>query len=185
MAALAKVGISVLEQLAPEMLERPRPLNVTELIDKKLALYGIFVAEGSWAEMGACHGLTFPSDSGVEILLCPETWAAVFELGPKSNMARATFAHELSHAILHAPTLRRKMRTAATPSLARRSDLRPFEDPEWQAWALGGQLLAPQPMLQTLSTHSLSEAAYVFRISEQMLRSHLRRLKMERRFPNP
>jgi hypothetical protein len=56
---------------------------------------------------------------------------------------RFTIVHEIGHAILHGHQLRVRSSAGITVNRYRRQDLRPFEDPEWQANAFAAGSLLP------------------------------------------
>jgi hypothetical protein len=60
---------------------------------------------------------------------------------------------------------------------ARRESIRPFEDPEWQAWTLAGCILAPLRTLRMIESRVPWTLAPVYGVSEKMMESHLRRVQ--------
>jgi len=187
MAAIVSIAEEVLQMIAPDALAHATSLDVAELIDKRLQAVGIFVYPASWEELGDRLGATFPDGTGTTILLSEETWQHAFGSGRRANQARATFAHEFSHAIIHAPILRTRLKDPRLRVLAlsrvRRDQVEAFRDPEWQAWALAGCLLAHHTALARVPTNSLESVSDHFGMSTTFMRSHLRRVKMEGRFP--
>ena len=115
------------------------------------------------------------------ILVSESVWDGLESEAPTSHYARTTVCHEIGHAILHVPLLRRRL--LATDVLARtqRANLRPYQDPEWQAWAFAGAILMPSATLRMLQVNHgglpTSLVASTYHVSEQMAQSHLRKLK--------
>lgn len=175
-----------LAELAPAALEAPQPLDLEHLIERVLPQFGVRFYPGDRREMGRREAYTDPfSSDGIEILLEEAQWYDLFSGGPRSHRARATAAHELSHAILHVPELRRMRAERGSEEellLARkaRRKLKAYEDPEWQAWAMAGCLLVPRRTLEMIpvAKRDLWTLADTYRVSSAMMRSHLKRLKL-------
>lgn len=181
-AAIEELGRCFLEQLAPEMLERPQPLNILELVDTRLSNFGIHVAPASREELGNRDGATDPRGNGeITILVSEAVWEGLEAPASKSHYARSTVGHEIGHAVLHVPVLRRRLLVHDVLARTQRSSLRAYEDPEWQAWTFAGTILMPRMalnMLQGNETPLLTETvSSTFEVSTGMVHSHLRRLK--------
>ena len=181
-AALEEVGRVFLEQLAPEVLSTPQALNVIKLVDDVLPQFGVHVLPASREELGHRAGATDPKgDREVDILVSEDVWDDLLKPAPRCYFARTTICHEIGHAVLHVPVLRRRL--LLTDGLARveRRSLRAYEDPEWQAWTFAGCLLMPSPALRILSEFgealTLDHVSSTFEVSLKMARSHLTRLK--------
>lgn len=180
--SIEEVGRCLLDQLAPMTLEAPKPLDVLGLVDNCLPQFGIHACPASRAELGNRDGATDPKGDGeVTILLSEEVWDQLEQPAPRSHYARTTVCHELGHAILHVPVLRRRLLVHDMLARSKRGELRPFEDPEWQAWAFAGAVLMPSVTLRILLrehnglTPQLVSSTY--EVSQKMAASHLRRLK--------
>lgn len=181
-AAIEELGRCFLDQLAPEMLATPQPLNVLELVDTRLPKFGIHVCPASREEIGYRDGATDPRGDGeITILVTEEVWEALESAAPNSYYARTTVCHEIGHAILHVPVLRRRLLHNDVLARTQRVKLKAYEDPEWQAWAFAGTVLMPRltlQMLQAERTLLTPEAVSdTFEVSAKMAQSHLRRLK--------
>jgi hypothetical protein len=181
-SVIEEVGRCFLEQLAPGTLLHPMPLDVLDLVDNILPNFGVHCYPATPAEIGNRAGATDPrGDSEIIILVSESVWDALESDAPRSHYARTTVCHEIGHAILHVPLLRRRL--LATDVLARtqRSNLRPYLDPEWQAWAFAGAILMPSATLRMLQVRHgglpASLVASTYHVSEQMAQSHLRKLK--------
>ena len=88
--------------------------------------------------MGAKHGETIPSENRIRIR------EDVYERACNGyGRDRLTMAHELGHLLLH---------RVETITLAREDgDISPYKDPEWQANAFAGELLAPYEYIKDMS----------------------------------
>ena len=180
-AAIEAVARGFLQSLAPEMLQKPGPLDIVRLIDKGLPPYGIHITPASSIELGKRYAATDPGDGGdIEVLLHEDLYEDLYVGGRRANLARATVAHELGHVTLHVPVLRRRMLYRGVEALrmnrVARGELPPYEDPEWQAWTLAGYLLMPRAMVVRTGSLDVDEIAETFEVSPQMARQQLRRL---------
>jgi len=181
-AAIEELGRCFLEQLSPETLKAPRPLDVLRLADGQLPEFGVHVYPASRAELGNRDGATDPRGDGeVVVLIAEGVWEQLELTPPKSFYARTTVCHEIGHAILHVPLLRRRLLLTNVLARTQRSRLRAYEDPEWQAWAFAGAILMPSitlRMLQTGGARVTSELLSTrYEVSTQMAANHMRRLK--------
>jgi AcrR family transcriptional regulator len=181
-AAIEELGRCFLDQLAPEMLTKPQPLSVLDLVDTRLPKFGIQVCPATREEIGNRDGATDPNgDAEVTILVSEEVWDKLELAAPRCHYARTTVCHEIGHAILHVPVLRRRLLLSDALARTQRAKLRAYEDPEWQAWAFAGAILMPSITLRMLQaehnglTPELISSA--FEVSANMALSHLRRLK--------
>jgi Zn-dependent peptidase ImmA (M78 family) len=102
---------------------------------------------------------------------------------------RSTVAHEIGHVILHLPLLRKlckdktfiqKKEESKDFNLYSSKKLKPYEDPEWQAWEFAGSILMPRAALVKIITPGISfgSIADFFNVNEIFLKSRLRKLKM-------
>jgi hypothetical protein len=181
-AAIEELGRCFLDQLSPDSLGSPKPLDVAKLSEVILPQFGIHTIPASAEELGNRAGATDPKGDGdVNILVNEEVWDDLVEPPPQCYFARSTVCHEIGHAVLHVPTLRRHMLVADTLNRVQRRRLKAYEDPEWQAWMFAGSILMPSSTLRMMMNEaemlSLSEVSEVYDVSEPMANSHLRRLK--------
>lgn len=181
-AAIEEVGLAVLHELHPEGLERPIALDVLRLVDQVLPQYGIHVYPADPAELQQEEGLTNPAGDGeIEILIREEYWNTLGAGGRRANRAKATVLHELGHAVLHVPVIRRRRTHPNAELLLRRvpaGAIRPFRNPEWQAWTFAGVVAMPRMTLTMLDDLSPEAVAETYQVSKDFARGHLRRLKL-------
>lgn len=182
MSTIESLGEAFLSLFCPNALVQPMAVDVLHLAENVLPEQGINVTPASVEEMGDNLGLTDPSGSAsTEILLRKDVWNGLLMGGPRANMARATLAHEFGHALLHVPVIRRRRSlSTAKHLLARvaRSEVPAYMDAEWQAWALGGCILAPRRTIMMVSNASVTMLAGIYEISTAMMKSHLGRLRI-------
>jgi Zn-dependent peptidase ImmA (M78 family) len=91
-------------------------------------------------EMGGKHGETYPSKNLIKIREDVYLRAANGE-----GRDRLTIAHEIGHLFMH------ENDSIALCRLDPNEKLLPFEDPEWQANAFGGELLASSYLIKGMS----------------------------------
>lgn len=91
-------------------------------------------------EMGNKHGETYPSKNLIRIREDIYLRAAAGE-----GRDRLTIAHEVGHLFLHEDN------SIALCRLEPGDKLKPYEDPEWQANAFGGELLASSYLIAGMS----------------------------------
>src|SRR5690606_27835526 len=124
-------------------------------------------------------------DDSVEILLQEHLYEALFEERDRNRVfAVSTLVHEVGHALRHMPQFLPAHRYAKqmgrrpdlNHALHRRANLKPYEDPEWQAFAIGSALAAPPAAIRMLPRHSLVDLAEVFGISVSNMQAHVKRL---------
>ena len=115
-------------------------------------------------EMGNKHGETFPSYKLIRIR------EDVYEGAARENgRDRFTVAHEVGHLLLHCEN------DISLCRLDPSSRLKTYEDPEWQANAFGGELLASSWLISGMSAAQVSqECAVSFSAAEIQLRTLLK-----------
>jgi hypothetical protein len=183
---LERVAQVVIAELFPGQCIGPGQLDVLKLVDEVLAARGIDVYPVSPAELGHdCEGATDWEGSGrITIRIREDLWHALAKGGRRANRARSTVIHELAHVVLHVKVLRDAQRTQTREALlnrrTERGELVAFRDPEWQAHALCGCILAPRRHVEALKAEGLGleEMAERLNVSEAFLRSRLKRLSM-------
>ena len=92
-------------------------------------------------EMGNKHGETYPSKNLIRIR--EDVYINAVE---GNGRDRLTIAHEIGHLLLHDDD------SIALCRLEPNEKLKRYEDPEWQADAFGGELLAPSYLIQGLTS---------------------------------
>lgn len=182
-AAIAELGRCFLEQLAPEVLKEPKRLDVLDLVDTRLPKFGIHVCPASREEIGNRDGATDPHGAGeVTVLVSEEVWDALEVSGPKSYYARSTVCHEIGHAVIHVPALRRQLLVTSVLARSKRGSLAAYNDPEWQAWAFSGAILMPSVTLLMLRARhgklNVELVSETYEVSMQMAINHLKRVKL-------
>jgi hypothetical protein len=186
MSAIEDVGEQLLEELVPAALREPTSIDLADWAEHKLGQYGIFVYPASSLELRDRLGATDPSDhhgdGSIQILIEEEHYDSLLGGGRVAHRARGTVLHELGHCVLHVPVVRERMKSPHSAALlsrrVRRDSIPPFKDPEWQAWALGGCIVAPRRTILMTSTVDPLELGEIFGISTAFMKAHLTRLRL-------
>jgi|GEM_PF-2022616 len=166
----------------PSALRRPEILDVIEalehLVDEEIAEYRIVDSLGHLTE-----GETLPGG----IIEIPEkTFLGARQGNPRD---RVTVIHECGHVEMHSGELEAASKRRTGPSLFRREELKPYEDPEWQAFEFAMYALAPtRPLLAILGDIKPGDwpaesVATVFGLSIPAAESRLRSLEKYRGIP--
>lgn len=113
-------------------------------------------------EMGNKHGETYPSRHLIR--LREDVYLNAIN---GNGRDRLTIAHEIGHLLLHDDD------SIALCRLAPNEKLKTYEDPEWQANAFGGELLAASYLINGLTSFEVQEKCGV---SEQAATVQLRAL---------
>jgi hypothetical protein len=148
--SIARAAEAFLQRRVPEHLDSGQRLDVVRLVDYELqkdaiAVYPVSVNELPDAEAETRAGV----GEWLEIWMRDQFYAALFDSNPNTNRARSTLAHEIGHALLHPAEVRtgRHRPDVLTLRRAFRSQLKPYQDSEWQAHAFAGALLMPRVAL--------------------------------------
>lgn len=179
-AEIASATEAFVRDVAPGHLTAGVALDLAELVDRGLEQQRITVCPVADEDLPDSEAETRAGPGGwIEIWIREAFYDALFEDLSKTVRARSTLAHELGHAVLHAEEVRAGRHRPHALALRRalRSDLRPFEDSEWQAHAFAGMLLVPPTALSKLHRKDPALLAERFLVSEPFVRSHLRRLR--------
>jgi len=96
------------------------------------------------SEMEGMHGETYPSKNLIRIREDVYLRAAAGE-----GRDRLTIAHEVGHLFMHEDD------AIALCRLDPNEKLKPYEDPEWQADAFGGELLASSYLIKNMTVREI------------------------------
>jgi hypothetical protein len=187
LGVLERVAQHVIAELFPGETIGPGDFDVLRLVDEVLPnKHGIDVYPVSQVELGwGCEGATDWESNPITIRILEEQWHALAEGGRRANRARSTVVHELAHVILHVQFLRDAQKVQTREALLNRrtprGSLKPFVDPEWQAHALCGAILAPRRHIEDLMAkgYGVDAMADALKVSTAFLASRLRRLRIE------
>lgn len=147
---IEKSAEKILKDFCPEALESLHPLNIERMFE--LYIPKRFNVETAYEELSfGIHGYTDPNNlkSAVSVKLVDTDDFSTRRYG------RSTIGHEIGHIVLHAFQFKRKNselkffhdETHSKPMLFRQEDLKPFENPEWQAWEFCKSLFLPKNLI--------------------------------------
>jgi hypothetical protein len=177
---IAVIAEDFLRRIAPGHLHSGAALDLASLVDHGLSQAGIHVYPVEDEELPRSEAETRASAGGaIEILMRQEFFEAVFTSTSSTNRARSTLAHEVGHAVLHANEIKGGRHRPEEFALrrARRSEIKTYEDAEWQAHMFAGVFLIPRPPLRTADLSNVGLLAERFDVSEPFVLSHLGRVR--------
>lgn len=179
---LNTLGNNILKKYFPEVFKKPMETDIQRFFECDLPKM-INIKTGYDYLPNGIDGFTDSENSIVELNLIEDPNNKCF--------CRSTTAHESSHGILHVPALQKyskylkleKHSSQPALKLHRQSELKPYQDPEWQAWQLAGALLMPEKMIrQTISENcSIHEIARIFGVNTVFVKERLRKLGINSR----
>jgi hypothetical protein len=184
MAEIEQIANEILGSLCPRALQKPTRIDLLHWVDYELPANGIHVTPVDEEELPDSEAETLSDGTTeIEIIIRRSYWEMLLAGGRRAHRPRATIGHELGHGVLHVPVIRRRRDSPQRRHLLQRvldERIKVYENPEWQAWALGGCVLAPRTGIKTLPGAGVTELAEFFGVSSDFMRAHLRRLKIER-----
>lgn len=180
MADVTAIGEAWLAKVLPEQLVAPRPLVGLTLL-RHVEQQGIPVLPVESSEMCGQEALT-TLDHPVQIWMEEDFYDLLRDDGAMGRRSRVTLAHELGHALIHAPYVQRMYNTLhRSRNLA---SLEAHSDAEWQAFAFAGCVLMPVSVIRKyrsdLSQNGSVSAdllAETFNVSFAFAQNHLKRIR--------
>ncbi len=175
--AIERGAKTIIDQFYPHLIDRPGRFPVLEFFDR---LKDDFSLDPGVAELSAgVEGMTYPDG---RVLVSERTYRGA-DIGIGRD--RFTVMHECIHGILHSEQIRDALIDGKLP-LYRRAELRPFEDPEWQANTFAAALLMPRDAVVHLASKvapgriSVHVVRDVFQVSATAAEIRLDKLKLKR-----
>lgn len=170
-----------LARTQPDALSSSLPVDVETIfeIDLPQCLPGLRTGYTDLLHIGAnVMGFT---DAGRKISLVDKT---LYESDTPvaQRRFRATVAHEVAHCVLHLPILNFQSTTSLKYCELYRADrnsIKPYVDPEWQAWKFAGALLMPKERILELFSQGWNEhqLAEHFDVNPAFVRARIGSLK--------
>jgi hypothetical protein len=176
---IEKLATAYLHRKAPERISTPGPFPVHQAWDDipddfKGVIAG--VGELPPGEEGRC-------DSNNRVYISPDIYEKMLNGDGRS---RFTVLHEIFHVWRHREYIRRMIKGNRHQALYRRkSEVRAYRDPEWQANQFAGRVLVPTAAAVKLSEanavtlHLVSAMMSTFQVSRQAAEVRLSQLKQE------
>lgn len=168
---------TLLRQFQPGVLAGDEAFDIERFVD--LHLEDLTGVKPDYLSLPAgVYGLTDQHRMVIDLKLVDDPLSREF--------LRSTMAHEVGHVINHVPILRDRrheqvfeQKTAGGDlNLYRRKDLKPYEDPEWQAWRFAAALLMPRQAISTLvnNGYNLQSLARHFQVNRIFVERRLSQL---------
>lgn len=176
---IEKLATTYLHRKAPERITIPGPFPVHQAWDDIPDDFkGVIASIGELnpGEEGRC-------DSNNRVYISPDIYDKMLNGDGRS---RFTVIHEIFHVLQHRPYIRRVLNGSRTQSLYRRkSEVKRYCDPEWQADQFAGRVLVPCAAAVKLSEgcaitlHLVSAMMSTFQVSRKAAEVRLSQLKQE------
>ncbi|MFA6348677.1 MAG: ImmA/IrrE family metallo-endopeptidase [Candidatus Paceibacterota bacterium] len=174
-------AVSFLSEFQPTAIKEPGAIDVADLFEIVIPeRYRIKTGYTDLSPLGP--GVLGYTDAALKISFVDSSLSDA-EDTPTRRLYRSTVAHEMKHCIKHVQILnifRSICKDKDDVSLYRREkrNIKPYEDPEWQAWIFAGALLMPRHHILGLYNggYSIEEMANIFDVNPAFVRSRLRKL---------
>lgn len=179
-AQVEALATDILRNFQPDALQGASAFDIERFVD--LHLESVTGVQPDYQELPpGIDGMTDQNRMVINLALA--------ESHKSRRYLRSTMAHETGHALIHVPVLRKygasQIFEQISPKnnkiqLYRRKDLKPYEDPEWQAWRFARALMMPENVIRHLVREGLPvwELARHFDINVPFVETRLRELKL-------
>lgn len=165
---IGKITEQILKDFCPEALTELLPLNIEKMFE--IYIPKRFQVSTAYEELPVgIHGYTDPNKlkSAVSAKLVDSDDIATLRFG------RSTIGHEIGHAVLHARQFKLKNLELKflhddnhlKPMLFRQEDIKPFENPENQAWQFCKSLFLPATVIQNAFENGLDSRKIADRVN--------------------
>lgn len=134
-SVIERKALQFLSMTSPASLSFPGPVPILDIFENKMDLFDFRVLIGK--NIKGLGGFTDVTHRYIQISC--STYRRLEKGDPQGKF---TVAHEFGHAVLHS-----EYKAAI---FALRSQIRPFEDPEWQANTFAASVLMPFPTMKML-----------------------------------
>lgn len=165
-------SLELIHECRPDLLDSPLPAPVDEIAEFDIdTQYRIGFSTDFL--LPHAEGMMIPGETP-EIIL--DQWV---HRNLKMHQPRARFsgAHEIGHGVLHGRQLKDRLLSGGKHGLYRRSDIKPFLDPEWQANKYAAFLLMPTATMQMAIAEygpNVRRLADLYRVSPESMSYRLR-----------
>lgn len=178
--AIERRAEAILHEFQPSVLSGKEPFFIEHFVD--LHLENIAHVQPDYRDLpSGIYGLTDQNEMVIDLSLMESPYSRPF--------LRSTMGHEIGHAILHVPVLRRVGRDQVFEqktkdgevNLYRRKDLKPYEDPEWQAWRFAAALLMPRNVIAEMCRKGsdISDIVRHFQVNRVFVERRLNQLNLQ------
>jgi Zn-dependent peptidase ImmA (M78 family) len=170
----------LLHEFQPKVLTGDEPFLVERFVD--LYLEELTGVKPDYRPLPpGIYGLTDQNEMVIDLGLMEDPHSRQF--------LHSTMGHEVAHAIYHVPILRKFGREQVFEQktkdgevrLYRRDDLKPYEDPEWQAWRFAAAVLMPRKVIteMCLRGYDTFDLARHFQVNRIFVQRRLKQLDLQ------
>lgn len=180
---IESIATSLIMQVQPEVFQDQVPVDIESIYEFYVPdRYGIEIAYTDLGVLGP--NILGYTDASSKRSFVDKNLSDSNEL-PAIRRCRATIAHETFHCIRHVPILRVFKSTLLKDEgeglyRRERSKVKPYEDPEWQAWEFARACLMPRILIlkDYEKKYSPNDIADHFDVNPAFIRSRLRLLNL-------
>ena len=176
-AEIEKYALDISRKHYPHLVDYPGAFPVLDFFDHVLVdEYGLDTGVEELSP--GVEGITWPDG---RVILDEVTYRNAMH---DDGRARFTVAHECFHGLRHRKQIRKSLVDTGGVVLHRRFDIKPFEDPEWQADTFAGALLLPEEMVRYALTgshrlHRCERLMETFGVSAKAAEVRLQKLRID------
>ena len=177
-------AVSLLRELQPEALKGECPVDIEDI-------YEFYIPEHCGIETGYTDlsflgsGILGYTDASKKISFVDKTLIDS-EYSPTRRRCRATVAHESGHCLYHVPVLNffKSLSFKNDSDLlyrAKRTEIKAYEDPEWQGWEFARACLMPRHLILQYceKDYSIRDMADQFDVNPSFIEVRMKTLKIE------
>jgi hypothetical protein len=186
-AEIEKIALGLLSRFYPAHLKTILPTDVEKFFEDHLEDDTGIVAGYKVLPEG-CEGIT---DAGKMRCFISEALANHADQFVQRRRFRSTIAHELGHCYLHVSDARTNKKLLQVfedsgehpPEYFKISDMKAYEDPEWQAWRFASALLMPEPCFRLAVDRNWTKAKikHGFDVNPSFVEVRIRELRIAKR----
>lgn len=172
---------SLFKEVQPDALLGKEPVDVEKIFEFYIPdKYGIATGYTDLSQYG--YGTLGYTDASVKTSDVDESLINSDEI-VTIRRCRATIGHEIGHCILHVPVFRIFRSSCKEEAALYRIDrnlIKPYNDPEWQAWEVAMACLMPYPVIIKCldSKYSVFDIAECFDVNPAFVKTRLGKLKI-------
>jgi len=177
-------AVSLLRELQPEAFKGECPVDIE-------AIYEFYIPEHCGIETGYTDlsflgsGILGYTDAAKKISYVDKTLSDPNDT-PTERRCRATVGHESGHCLYHVPILnffKSSSREDESEWLyrAKRTEIKAYEDPEWQAWEFARACLMPRCLILQYceKDYSIRDMAERFNVNPRFIEVRLKTLNIK------
>ncbi len=180
-AEIENSAISILSEFQDSAIKKPEPVDIEYLFEIVVPeRYGIDTGYCDLSKLG--NGVLGYTNAQSKMSYVDKSLSDSDDKITR-RLFRSTVAHEIKHCVKHVQILnlfKSICKDKDDEGLYRRekSQIKPYEDPEWQAWYFAGALLMPNHHILNLTKggYSIEEMAGIFDVNPAFMRSRIKRL---------